>query len=80
MAVAEYVRKTEIDALDAWHLELAIVQEVVVHLLGQIEGPEWMSAAGYLVSRRLAELVEGFPLPSRRSDGEEVGQTATGLH
>ena len=80
MAGSDYLRKTEIDALDAWHLELAIVQDVVSHLLGHIEGPEWMSSAGYLATRRLAELVEGFPLPARVGADEEGGHAATGLH
>lgn len=74
MADQEYLKESYVKALNAWHLELAIVQEVVAHLLAEGDGPEWWGAAGHIVSGRFRDLVEACPFPG----SGEVGQAAEG--
>ncbi len=59
MAEEDYVRE-----LNAWHLELAIVQDVVSHLLTELTGPAWMTSSANIVRNRLEHLVETCPFPS----------------
>lgn len=74
MAVTEY-GKDYLEAVNAWHLELAIVEEVVSHLLGQVDGPDWVTSAGHVACLRLRDLVEGFPFPCAVRDVAQRADT-----
>lgn len=53
--------------LDAWHLELAIVRNVVDHILAELDGPDWMTSAAHVARDRFAHLIETFPFPTNES-------------
>lgn len=76
MVEREYGGKGCAQALNEWHLELAMVGDVVAHLLREGNGPEWWSSAGHIVSERLRELVESFPFPGG-GEGSEGGDALT---
>lgn len=56
--VKEYDR-----ALNEWHLELAMLRDLVNELLWQMEGEEWMKSAGHIAGNRFSHLVETCPFP-----------------
>lgn len=78
MASTEYV-KDYLEAVNAWHLELAIVEDVFAHLLAQVEGPEWVSSVGHVACLRLRDLVEGFPFPGAVRDVAQGAHTGEAL-
>jgi len=53
------------EALNTWHLDLAIVSDAIGHLLTGIEEPEGLSATAYVLRTRLESLVESCPFPDR---------------
>lgn len=53
-----YVRQ-----LNEWHLEVAILRDLVNHILSEIDGPEWICSAAHLAQHRFTQLVESFPFP-----------------
>jgi len=57
--VKEYDR-----ALNEWHLELAMLRDLVNELLWQMEGAEWMKSASHIAGHRFSHLVETCPFPS----------------
>ena len=52
------------DSLNMWHLELAMLRDVVNQLLFSMEGPEWQSSAAHICSDRFDQLVESMPFPA----------------
>lgn len=56
--VKEYDR-----ALNEWHLELAMLRDLVNELLWQMEGEEWMKSASHIAGNRFSQLVETCPFP-----------------
>lgn len=50
--------------LDAWHLELAILRNVVDHILVELDGPDWMTSAAHIARDRFSHLIETFPFPT----------------
>ena len=65
MATSDYHR-----ALDQWHLELAMTNDLVQHILREIEGEDWMTSGAFLCCQKLTALIESCPFPS----GEDVAQ------
>ncbi|MDP3412253.1 MAG: hypothetical protein Q8S16_03540 [Polaromonas sp.] len=51
------------EALNTWHLQLAILADAIGHTLTGIEEPEGLSATAYVLHRQLAALVESCPFP-----------------
>ena len=51
------------EALNVWHLDLAIVADALEHVLMTIEEPQGLSATAYVLRTRLVELVESCPFP-----------------
>lgn len=51
------------EALNTWHLDLAILADALGHVLQGIEEPEGLSATAYVLRRRLDELVASCPFP-----------------
>lgn len=51
------------EALNAWHLELAILADAIGHVLQGIEEPEGLSANAYVLRTRLDALVAACPFP-----------------
>lgn len=49
--------------LNRWHLELAITNDLVQHILAEIEGDDWMTSGAHICGQRLAHLVETCPFP-----------------
>jgi len=59
-----------VSKLNAWHLELAMTNDVIGHLLSEVveaEGPDWLSSAACLMSDRLSHLVKSCPFPDIHS-------------
>lgn len=56
--VTEYDRQ-----LNEWHLELAMLRDLVNELLSQMDGDEWMKSAGHIAGSRFSHLVESCPFP-----------------
>lgn len=52
------------DQLNQHQLELAMISDVLAHIVGELDGPEWMVAAGRMCQDRLSHLVESMPFPS----------------
>ena len=49
-----------VSKLNAWHLQLAMTNDVIGHVLGEVvggEGEDWLSSAACLLSERLSHLV-----------------------
>lgn len=51
------------EVLNKWHLELAIVDTGIDHVVSSIDGDEAMGAIGYVLKNRLHHLVESCPFP-----------------
>lgn len=51
------------EALNTWHLDLAIVADAIDHVLCSIEEPMGLSATAHVLKNRLVELVENCPFP-----------------
>lgn len=60
MATSDYLRN-----LNQWHLELAMLNDLVQHILGEIEGEDWMTSGAYLCRQKFAALVESCPFPDQ---------------
>lgn len=56
--------------LDAWHLELAILRNLVDHILSELDGPDWMTSSAHIARDRFAHLVETFP--SQVDEGQQA--------
>lgn len=54
----DYVRQ-----LNQWHLELAMLRDLVNHVLTATDGPEWLTSAAHIAADRLSYLVESCPFP-----------------
>ena len=66
MAENQYTDPVEYDrALNEWHCELSCVVDVVDHVLQEVEGPGWLTSAGFVCRGRLAYLVESLPFLER---------------
>jgi len=65
MANSDYLRN-----LNQWHIELAMLNDLVQHILGEIEGEDWMTSGASICGQKLAALVESLPFPA----GEDVTQ------
>ena len=53
-----------LDHLNHWHLELAMVRDLVQHILEEADGPEWLTSAAHIASSRFSHLVDSFPFPA----------------
>lgn len=51
--------------INEWHNELAMLRDLVNHILFEVEGPDWLTSSAHIASDRLSHLVESFPFPSR---------------
>lgn len=67
MATSDYHR-----ALNDWHLELAMLRDLVNELLWQMEGEGWMKSAGHIAGLRFSHLVETCPFPPQALDHENL--------
>lgn len=56
--VKEYDR-----ALNEWHLELAMLRDLIDHILDELEGPDWMTSSAHIAQERFLHLVESCPFP-----------------
>lgn len=57
-------RAKEFDrVLNDWHLELAMLRDLVNELLWHMDGEEWMKSAGHIAGHRFSHLVETCPFP-----------------
>lgn len=70
MATVDYHSHPYIRQLNDWHLELAMLRDLVGHILDEAEGPEWLGAAGHIAQARFSHLVESMPFPDRAHLGE----------
>ena len=62
---------TYTDRLNAWHLELAIVQEAAAKLFRDIaDHDDELASIGHVLSLRLLALVESCPFPPAAIDHE----------
>ena len=52
----------DLDRLNTWHLELAILADAIGHVLLDLDEPEGLSAVAYVLRTRLDELVASCPL------------------
>ena len=55
--IADYRR-----SLDGWHLQLAMLRDLVDHILTELDGPEWMTSAAGSCQHRFLELIETMPM------------------
>lgn len=65
MATADYHSDQYVRQLNEWHLELAMLRDLVDHILGEVEGPDWMTSSAHIAQDRFAHLVETFPFPDQ---------------
>lgn len=63
MATADYHSDAYVRQLNEWHLELAMLRDLVGHIFAQVEGLEWISSAAHIAGDRLSHLVETCPFP-----------------
>lgn len=63
MATTDYHSEAYVRQLNEWHLELAMLRDLVGHIFTELEGPEWLSSAAHIAGDRLSHLVESFPFP-----------------
>jgi len=63
MASADYHSDPYIRQLNDWHLELAMLRDLVDHILTELEGPDWMTSSAHIAQVRFTHLVESFPFP-----------------
>lgn len=63
MADLDYHSHPYVRQLNEWHLELSMLRDLVDHILGEIEGPDWMTSAAHIAQDRFAHLVESIPFP-----------------
>lgn len=67
MAENQYTDPLEYDrALNEWHCELSCVVALVDHVFQEMEGPDWMTSAGFVCRGRLSYLVESLPFLNRQ--------------
>ena len=62
MATADY-HSDHVRQLNEWHLELAMLRDLVDHILTELEGPDWMTSSAHIAQVRFAHLLENFPFP-----------------
>jgi hypothetical protein len=63
MAIADYHSHPYVRQINEWHLELAMLRDLVDHIFTEIDGPDWMTSSAHICKERLAHLVETFPFP-----------------
>ena len=63
MASADYHSDPYIRQLNEWHLELAMLRDLVDHILTELEGPDWMTSSAHIAQVRFNHLVESIPFP-----------------
>lgn len=69
--VGEYHR-----LLDSWHLQLAMLRDLVDHILTELEGPEWMTSAAGICQHRFLELIETMPMLTAKGVVPAMTRTA----
>lgn len=67
MAELDYPPETYDSELNRWHLELAMLHDLVAHIFDEMDGPEWATSAAHIAEQRFHHLVESCPFPSRTS-------------
>lgn len=56
--------KAYTDDLNAWHLQLAMLMDIIGHVFDELEDvPDWMISTSALCKERLLHLVETCPFP-----------------
>lgn len=60
MANTDYDRQ-----FNDWHLELAMLRDMVNHLLSEVDGPDWLTSSAHIAQDRFSHLVETCPFPSK---------------
>lgn len=65
MATVHYHEHPYVRQLNEWHLELAMLRDLVDHILTEIEGPGWMTSSAHIARDRFVHLVETFPFPDQ---------------
>lgn len=63
MASADYHSDPYIRQLNEWHLELAMLRDLVDHILTELEGPDWMTSSAHIAQVRFKHLVDSIPFP-----------------
>lgn len=63
MASADYHSDPYIRQLNEWHLELAMLRDLVDHILTELEGPDWMTSSAHIAQVRFNYLVDSIPFP-----------------
>lgn len=48
MATPDYHAHPYVRQLNEWHLELAMLRDLVDHILGEVEGPDWMTSSAHI--------------------------------
>lgn len=61
----EYHSHPYIRQLNDWHLELAMLRDLVDHILTEVDGPDWMTSSAHIVQARFAHLLDSFPFPDQ---------------
>lgn len=65
MATSDYHAHPYVLQLNAWHLELVMLRDLVDHILTEVEGPDWMTSSAHIAQDRFSYLVESFPFPDQ---------------
>lgn len=63
MATADYHSHPYVCHLNAWHLELAMLRDLIDHILREVDGPDWVGSASHIALERFSHLVETCPFP-----------------
>lgn len=64
MATTDYHSHPYVRQINEYQLELAMLRDAVEHILGELDGPEWMTSTAHILQGRFSHLVESFPFPS----------------
>lgn len=65
-----YHSDPHVRALNEHHLQLAMVSDIMGHIVLEMDGPSWMLSAARIAQDRLAHLVETYPFPAQSAQGE----------
>ncbi len=63
MATANYHSHPYVLQLNQWHLELAMLRDLVGHILSEVDGPYWIGSSAHIAQDRFNHLVETCPFP-----------------
>lgn len=67
MATADYHSHPYVRQLNDWHLELAMLRDLIDHILREVDDdcPDWVGSASHIALERFSYLVETCPFPQQ---------------